>query len=129
MTAVLMAFAAVVKGQAEANTNSKKFVLVVRVPETYDTGLAKQVAPAWDEAVEYWKDQGAYVDSFPFPQPGYVIGGSDRQLHEGLLAAGGQKVVSIVVLQAAGIAQANELAKWCPVLDYGGTVEVRERTR
>lgn len=107
----------------------RKFVLVVRVPETYDTELAKKVAPEWDRAVAYWKDQGAYVDSFPFPQPGYVVEGSDRQLREGLVAAGGQKVVSIVVLQAGGIAQANKLAERCPVLDYGGTVEVRERPR
>lgn len=124
-----MAFAAVVKGQAKTNTNSKKFVLVVRVPETYDTELAKKVAPEWDRAVEYWKDQGVYVDSFPFPQPGYVIEGNDRKLYAGLVAAAGQKVVSVVMLQAAGIAHANELAKRCPVLDYGGTVEVRERPR
>ncbi|MGV3761574.1 hypothetical protein [Parapedobacter sp.] len=105
----------------------KKFVLVVRVPSAYDTELAKKVGPAWDKTIEYWKAQGAYVESFPFPQPGYVISGSDGQVQKGMIGWGGQKVVSIVVLQAENVEQATELAKRCPVLDHGGTVEVRER--
>lgn len=105
----------------------KKIVLVVRVPSAYDIELAKKVGPEWDKTIEYWKGQGAYVESFPFPQPGHVISGSDRQVQKGMISWGGQKVVSIVVLQAESVEQATELAKRCPVLDHGGTVEVRER--
>src|SRR3546814_3891470 len=102
MTTILMAIAAVVPGPAKATTDLKKFVLVVRVPETYDAGLAKKVGPEWDKTVEYWKAQGAYVESFPFPPPGHVISGSDRQVQTGMIAAGGQVVVSVVVLQEIG---------------------------
>ena len=122
-----MAITAMVPGEAKATADLKKFVLVVRVPLAYDNELAKKVGPEWDKTIEYWKDQGAYVESFPFPKPGYVISGSDRRVQKGMISWGGQKVVSIVVLQAESIEQANELAKRCPVLDYGGTVEVRER--
>ena len=127
MTTILMAIAAVVPNPAKAKTDFKKFVLVVRVPETYNTELAKKVGPEWDKTLKYWKAQGVYVDSFPFPQPGYVISGSERQVQSGMITAGGQKVVSIVMMQAEDMAHATELAKRCPVLDYGGTVEVRER--
>lgn len=127
MTVILMAITAMVPGEAKATADLKKFVLVVRVPLAYDTELAKKVGPEWDKTIEYWKDQGAYVESFPFPKPGYVISGSDRQVQKGMISWGGQKVVSMVVLRAESIEQANELAKRCPVLDYGGTVEVRER--
>src|SRR3546814_4850060 len=58
--------------------------------------LAKKVGPEWDKTVEYWKAQGAYVESFPFPPPGHVISGSDRQVQTGMIAAGGQVVVSVV---------------------------------
>jgi len=126
MTAILMAIAAVVPSQAKATTDLKKFVLVVRVPETYTSEQAKKVGPEWDKTLEYWKAQGVYVESFAFPQPGYIISGRDKQAEAGMITWGGQKVVSIVVLQAENIAQATELAKRCPVLDYGGSVEVRE---
>lgn len=127
MTAILMAIAAVVP--SKATTDLKKFVLVVRVPETYDTALAKKVGPEWDKTLEYWKAEGVYVESFPFPQPGYIISGKDKQVEAGMITWGGQKVVSIVVLQAEDMAEATELAKRCPVLDHGGSVEVRERPR
>jgi len=129
MTTILMAIATVVPSKAKATTDLKKFVLVVRVPETYETAQAKKAGPEWDKTLEYWKARGAYVESFAFPQPGSIISGSDRQVEEGLIAWGGQKVVSIVVLQAKNRAQAIELAKRCPILDYGGSVEVRERPR
>ncbi|GGH00067.1 hypothetical protein GCM10007415_39950 [Parapedobacter pyrenivorans] len=127
MTAILMAIAAVVPSQAKATTDLKKFVVVVRVPETYDTELAKKVGPKWDKTIEYWKAQGVYVESFAFPQPGYIISGRDKHAEPGMITWGGQKVVSIVVLQAENMTEATELAKRCPVLDYGGSVEVRER--
>lgn len=119
--AALMA-SVVPKGQ-----ETKKFVLVVRVPETYSAEQAKAVNPEWDKALEYWKAVGAYVESFAFPRPGYVISGKDKQSAEGTITWGGQTVVSIVVLRAENIAQATELAKRCPILNHGGTVEVRER--
>jgi len=126
-TAILMTFAALATGDVTTTTDLKKFVLVVRVPETYTTEQAKKVGPEWDKTIEYWKAKGAYVESFAFPRPGYVIAGSDKQAEEGAITSNGQRVVSIVVLQAGNIAQAIELAKRCPVLDHGGKVEVRER--
>ncbi|RQP10136.1 MAG: hypothetical protein EAS52_23150 [Parapedobacter sp.] len=126
-TAILMTFAALATGEVTTPTDLKKFVLVVRVPETYTTEQAKKVGPEWDKTIEYWKAQGAYVESFAFPRPGYVISGSDRQAEEGSITSNGQRVVSIVVLQAENITQAIKLANRCPVLDHGGKVEVRER--
>ncbi|MGK6352678.1 hypothetical protein [Parapedobacter sp. DT-150] len=128
-TAVILAFAALTTDAANESDDMKKFVLVVRVPETYTSEQAKAVNPKWDKTIEYWKAVGAYVESFAFPRPGYVISGTDKQATAGSIAWGGQIVVSIVVLQAENIAQATELAKRCPILDHGGTVEVRERPR
>ncbi len=124
---ILMVALALTMGTTVKSTELKKFVLVVRVPEAYGGEQAKAVNPEWDKAIDYWKAVGAYVESFAFPAKGYVISGSDKRADEGMITWGGQKVVSIVVLRAENIAQANELAKRCPILNHGGTVEVRER--
>ncbi|SEL41921.1 YciI family protein [Parapedobacter koreensis] len=127
MTAILMAALAFTTGAATKHAEMKKFVLVVRVPETYGREQAKAVNPEWDKTIAYWKATGAYVESFAFPAKGYVISGADKRITQGMVASGGQIVVSIVVLQAESLAQATELAKRCPVLNHGGVVEVRER--
>lgn len=127
--AIIVVFAALTTGGVNESADLKKFVLVVRVPEDYGAERAKAVNPEWDKTIAYWKAEGAYVESFAFPRPGYVISGAGKQVEEGSITWGGQIVVSIVVLQAENIAQAMELAKRCPILDHGGTVEVRERPR
>lgn len=127
ITAVLMTIAALATGEANEHADLKKFVLVVRVPETYTSEQAKAVNPEWHKTIEYWKAQGAYLESFAFPRPGNIISGGDKKAEAGSISSNGQRVVSIVVLQAETMAQATELAKQCPILDHGGTVEVRER--
>ncbi|WP_257657908.1 hypothetical protein [Parapedobacter lycopersici] len=127
ITTILMTIAGLPVGEPKTASALKKFVLVVRVPQTYDSEQAKKVGPAWDMTLESWKTEGVYVESFAFPAPGYIVTGRDRQVEAGLVTWGGQKVVSIVVLQAENITQATALAKQCPILEHGGTVEVRER--
>lgn len=126
-TAILTTIAALAIGEAKITSELKKFVLVVRVPQSYDSEQAKKVGPEWDKALEYWKAQGAYMESFAFPQPGFVISGSNGKAEEGMIICDDQKVVSIVILRAENMTEAKELAKQCPVINHGGTVEVRER--
>ena len=127
ITTILMTIAGLPAGETKTESALKKFVLVIRVPQSYDSEQAKKVGSAWDMTLESWKAEGVYVESFACPAPGYIITGQDRQVEPGLITWGGQKVVSIVVLQAENITQATALAKQCPILEHGGTVEVRER--
>lgn len=107
----------------------KTFSLLVRVPVTYTTEQAKAVGPIWDKTIEQWKTDGVYVLSFAFPGESYVVAGPAKTIREETVVAGNLKVVSNIVLRAATMEAAIDLAKSCPVLEYGGTVEVREIPR
>jgi hypothetical protein len=104
----------------------KQFSLLVRVPETYGGEQAKSVNPQWDRLLEQWKTEGVYVLSFAFPGESYTVSGSEKLIKKETVLSGNLKVVSNIVLQSETVEQVLELAKSCPILLYGGTVEVRE---
>jgi hypothetical protein len=113
-----------------ANTSSKttkmkEFILFVRVPITYTTEQAKAVTPEWNLVTDKWKADGIFVTSFVCPNDSYVISGTDRSVKKEPVVAGNQKVVSNIILLAENLESAVELAKVCPVLNYGGSIEVR----
>lgn len=104
----------------------KQYSLLVRVPNTYTTEQAKLVGPLWERLLEQWKAEGVYVLSFAFPGESYTVSGKEPLIKKETVLSGNLKVVSNLVLQAESMEQALMLAKSCPVLLYGGKVEVRE---
>ena len=104
----------------------KQFSLLVRVPDTYGKDQAQLVGPLWDKLIDQWKEADVYILSFPFPGESYTISGSERIMRKETVLSNNLKVVSNIVLQSESMEQALELAKSCPILQYGGTVEVRE---
>jgi hypothetical protein len=104
----------------------RQFSLLVRVPESYGGEQAKSVNPQWDKLLEEWKSAGVYILSFAFPGESYTVSGAQKSVKEETVLSGDLKAVSNIVLQAETMEGALELAKSCPILSYGGTVEVRE---
>ncbi len=104
----------------------KEFMLLVRVPEDYTTEQAKAVNPKWDQVVGKWKADGVFVKSYVFPRDSHVVFGTERQVKKEFVVSDHLKVVSSIILRASSMEDAVELAKNCPVLDHGGSIEVRE---
>ena len=104
----------------------KHFSLLVRVPKTYTIEQAESVYPQWENVVEQWKTQNVYVLSFAFPGESHTIVGPENAVKNEPVWSGNLRVVSNIVLQCETIAKALEHAKACPILKYGGSVEVRE---
>ncbi len=104
----------------------KQYSVLVRVPETYSAEQVKLANPQWEQLLEQWKTAGVYVLSFAFPGESYTVSGADKTVGNKAILSGNLRVVSNIVLQAETMAQAVELAKSCPVLTYGGAVEIRE---
>jgi hypothetical protein len=104
----------------------KEFSLLVRVPVTYSSEQAKAVKPKWDQVLEKWKAGDLFVTSFVFPGAGYVVSGANRTVKKETVVSDDLKVASNIILRATSLEEAVELAKDCPVLEYGGTMEVRE---
>ncbi|MVM32063.1 hypothetical protein GO755_18580 [Spirosoma sp. HMF4905] len=80
----------------------------------------------WRKLIQFWTDQGTFVGSSLITQPGFVVTGSQREVEQGVVADADFKVTSVIRVLAANLDSAVEMAKDCPTLDYGATVEVRE---
>jgi hypothetical protein len=104
----------------------KQFSLLVRVPDTYSTEQAKSVGPQWDKLIEQWKAEGVYVLSFAFPGESFTVSSSEKVIKKQTVLSGNLKVVSNLVLQSNTMEDVLDLAKSCPILQYGGSVEIRE---
>ncbi|HEY0771901.1 MAG TPA: hypothetical protein VGD31_16360, partial [Sphingobacteriaceae bacterium] len=132
---VIIICLAFICGKAIAQTNNassskmntmKQFSLLVRVPDTYGKEQAQLAGPLWDKLIDQWKEEGVYILSFPFPGESYTVSGSEKIVRKETVLSNNLKVVSNIVLQSESMEQALDLAKSCPILLYGGTVEVRE---
>jgi hypothetical protein len=106
-------------------TRMKEFILFVRVPVSYTTEQAKKANPEWTLVTDKWKADGIFVTSFVCPYDSYVISGTERSVKKETVVANNQKIVSNIILLAENLEKAVELAKACPVLQYGGSIEVR----
>lgn len=61
----------------------------------------------------------------PLQMPGKTVRGSDRQITDGTFAEGKDVVTGTLVVIAASLDEATELALGCPVYEFDGSVEVR----
>jgi hypothetical protein len=114
--------------EIKKTTNMKEFILLVRVPVTYSSEQAKAVNPQWDIVLQKWKADNVFVTSFVFPGESYALSGADRLVKKEPVVSDNLKIVSNIILRATSLENVVELAKACPVLEHGGTVEVREIT-
>lgn len=105
-------------GTAQKTQPMKAFVVLVKVPATYTTEMAKSVNSKWEKAIADWKASGHYITSFAYPGESRVLNQNEEK--------GNMRQVSSILLRAGNIDEATELAKACPILGYGGSVEIRE---
>jgi len=61
----------------------------------------------------------------PLEHTGKVVTGKQKIVHDGPYAEAKDVVGGYVVIEAKDIEQAVELSKGCPILEVGGSVEVR----
>jgi len=61
----------------------------------------------------------------PLEQTGKVVKGTQKLVLDGPYAEAKDIVGGFTIIEAADLAQAVELSKGCPVLEVGGSVEVR----
>ena len=104
----------------------KEFSFLVRVPVSYSREQVSAANPKWNSLIEQWKSDGIYIISFPFPGESYVVAGKSKIIKKESVISDNLRVVSNIFLQVENIEAALELAKSFPILEYGGSVEVRE---
>jgi hypothetical protein len=62
----------------------------------------------------------------PLEPSGKVVTGKQKAVHDGPYAEAKDVVGGYVVIEASDIDHAVELSKGCPILEAGGSVEVRQ---
>lgn len=116
-----------ISSSSKTSPHMKAFVVLVKVPLTYTTELARSVNPQWEKTIAGWKASGHYITSYAFPGANsVVIDGAAKPQPRQMVASEGMRQVSNILLRAVTLEEAVELAKACPVLDHGGSVEVKE---
>jgi hypothetical protein len=72
------------------------------------------------DATGHLKERG-----HPLEKNGRVVIGKQRIVHDGPFAEAKDVVGGYIVVEASDLTHAVELSKGCPILDVGGSVEVR----
>jgi steroid delta-isomerase-like uncharacterized protein len=103
----------------------KEYVLLIRLPLDYGPEQALAVRAQWTTLTDQWKADGIFVTSFIFPSESYVVSANNKVVNEEVISDD-LRVISNIVIRASSFEEALSLAKKCPILEQGGTVEVRE---
>ena len=86
----------------------------------------QRVMQRWMEWYKELTEQGRMVDrGQPLESGGKVVEAGSKTVVDGPFAEAKDLVGGFTIVQANDLAEAAELAKGCPVLDIGGSVEVR----
>jgi hypothetical protein len=79
--------------------------------------------------VAWFKDLGAKGHlknpGHPLEGTGKVVSGTQKIIKDGPFAEAKDVVAGFIVVEADDLAHATELSKGCPILEVGGSVEVR----
>jgi len=106
-----------------------KFMYIFRGGAAVAPGLSPAEMQAHLQKWYLWADalakQGRHPGGNPVERSGKTIRGTDRVVTDGPYAEAKDLVTGALILEAASLDEATELALACPVFEYGGSVEVR----
>lgn len=83
----------------------------------------------WGQWIEKMSQQGCFKAGDPLGSEGRVVSGNGQQVGDGPYAEAKDLVGGYVIVTAASLDDATEIAKGCPIYNTGGTTEVRPISR
>lgn len=104
-----------------------EFAYLFRGRET--SASPEQMQKTMEKWVAWFKDLGAKGlikdPGNPLEHTGAVVKGKLKVINDGPYAEAKDVVGGYIVIEATDLARAVEISKGCPVLDVGGSVEIR----
>jgi len=79
----------------------------------------------WMNWIQQLREQGKYIAGEPLQGGGKVVSSPRKIITDGPFAEGKEVVGGYFLLQAETLDEAAEISKNCPILETGGSVEVR----
>ena len=107
--------------------NLSEFMLLFRLEPTSKKPTKKQLVvmhESWGKFIGGIASQAKLVSTARLDFEGNVIG-PDFSVSDSIVVADNQTLNGNMVLKASSLKEATDLAKECPILTMGGTVEVR----
>ena len=108
-------------------TQTNEFMLLFRFEPSNEQPTPEQLqkmGKQWGTFIGTIAMQGKLVSTHQLGFEGTIIK-SDKSTYDGFHISEGQIVAGNMILKADSMEVATELAKNCPILSMGGTVEVR----
>ena len=107
----------------------KEYIFLLRgYPNHLTLEETQQLRLQWGRLVPRWREEKKFVEGYIFSDDGHTIEGApERLVNDKTVIEHGMQAAGFVIILAADMEEALQLAKLCPLLDFGGTVEVRER--
>ena len=81
---------------------------------------------AWGTWIKGLAEKGKFVSGEPLGKESKVIKGTKKVVTDGPFAEAKELVGGYLIVNAADINEAAELAKGCPIYDVNGVTEVRD---
>lgn len=90
-------------------------------PEELQKNMGK-----WISWIEDLSKKGIFKSGEPLDQKGKVIRGRKQVVTDGPYAESKDLVGGYLIVQAASLAKASDIARGCPIFENNGSVEIRE---
>ena len=109
-------------------TTTSEYMLLFRGAQ-WDKDLSpeelQKIMGQWNEWLERLTAQGKVKAAQPLERDGKIVSGKGRTVADGPFAESKEAIGGYFLLQLDDFNEALEIAKECPALEYGVTVEVR----
>jgi len=108
--------------------NENGYMLLFRGTDLRKGLSAEELQKVTDDWMAWFKrltEQGKALAGQPLEREGKIVSGKDRIVSDGPFAESKESIAGYILLQAATLDEAVKIAKECPGLDYGISVEVR----
>jgi hypothetical protein len=116
------------KGNMSTQTTTSEYMLLFRGAH-WDKDLSpeeiQKIMGQWNAWFERLTLQGKVKSAHPLEREGKLVSGKGRTIADGPFAESKEAIGGYFLLELDDFNEALEIAKECPTLEYGVTVEVR----
>ena len=107
----------------------KEFLMLIRENANYGTMTAQEMQADIEKHIQWVEDlvaKGHFKSGSPLESAGFHIKGEKRIVMDGPYIESKECISGFYFLLADSLTEATEIAKGCPALDMGASVEIRE---
>jgi hypothetical protein len=115
--------------QTNNNATSKPaFLLIFRFKSNFVPSSQEAVQTNikhWQEYMSNLGQSGKLVSGFRPSNQGKTITGTKKITQEGVYISNNELISSFIIINAASMDEAGEIARKCPIFEFDGSVEIR----